>query len=174
MLETITLAGGCFWCLEAVFLQVRGVQSANSGYMGGRIESPTYEQICRGDTGHAEVVQVTFDPQLITQAQLLDVFFAIHDPTTHNRQGNDVGTQYRSAIFASNEDQIQSSKSKLRDLKNSFTGPILTEVLLASQFWPAEVEHHDYYSKHPQQPYCRAVVEPKLRKFLTHFPSLTK
>nr|WP_314898806.1 peptide-methionine (S)-S-oxide reductase MsrA [uncultured Deefgea sp.] len=174
MLETITLAGGCFWCLEAVFLQARGVYSANSGYMGGRIESPTYEQICRGDTGHAEVVQVTFDPLVITRSQLLDIFFAIHDPTTLNRQGHDVGTQYRSAIFASNEDQIQSIKSKLHDLKDSFAGPIVTEVLFAGQFWPAEVEHHDYYSNHPHQPYCRAVVEPKLRKFLIHFPSLTK
>jgi peptide-methionine (S)-S-oxide reductase len=174
MVETITLGGGCFWCLEAVFRQVRGVKKVDSGYMGGDILSPTYHQICQGDTGHAEVVQIVFDPLEINLPQLLDIFFAIHDPTTLNRQGHDVGSQYRSVIFASNDDQILMAKSKLLELQNEFSSTVVTEVLLASVFWPAEVEHHDYYSSHAQQPYCRAVIEPKLRKFLSHFPDLAK
>ncbi|MBM5570713.1 MULTISPECIES: peptide-methionine (S)-S-oxide reductase MsrA [Deefgea] len=174
MLDTITLGGGCFWCLEAVFQQVRGIQKVSSGYMGGHTLSPTYQQICQGDTGHAEVVQLQFDSAEVSLVEILDVFFAIHDPTTLNRQGHDVGTQYRSAIFASHTTQLEAVKSKLLELQREFVNPIVTELLLASTFWPAEMEHHNYYNNYPLQPYCRAVVAPKLQKLMTHFPNMTK
>jgi peptide-methionine (S)-S-oxide reductase len=174
MLEQITLGGGCFWCLEAVFQQVQGVTKVRSGYMGGQNDSPTYEQICQGNTGHAEVVHIEFDANRIGIDNILDVFFAIHDPTTLNRQGHDVGTQYRSVVFASNANQLNLAQVKIKQLQSNHANPIVTEVLLEQQFWPAEIGHEDYYNKHPFQPYCRAVIEPKVRKFLTTFAQFTK
>lgn len=174
MLETIVLGGGCFWCQEAVFQQVRGVKIVVSGYMGGAIESPQYRQICQGDTGHAEVVWLDFDPAEVTCAQILDIFFASHDPSTLNRQGNDIGTQYRSVIFTSNASQHAIAAQKIADLNRADSNSIVTELLPAEHFWPAEIEHHDYYRQHATQPYCRAVVEPKLRKFLTQFANIAK
>ena len=174
MRETIVLGGGCFWCLEAVFQQVRGVEKVISGYMGGSTESPQYAQVCQGDTGHAEVVWLEFDSSEITCAQILDIFFAMHDPSTLNRQGNDVGTQYRSVIFTCEASQYDVVVRKISDLGLYHSSPIVTELVPASHFWPAEIEHHDYYRRHTAQPYCRAVVEPKLRKFLTQFANIAK
>lgn len=174
MLEQITLGGGCFWCLEAVFQQVQGVTKVRSGYMGGQNDNPTYEQICQGNTGHTEVVHIEFDANRIGADNILDVFFAIHDPTTLNRQGHDVGTQYRSVVFASNTNQLKLAQEKIKQLQSHYGNPIVTEVLLEQQFWPAEIEHDDYYNRHPFQPYCRAVIEPKVRKFLTTFAQFTK
>ncbi|MGL6040139.1 MAG: peptide-methionine (S)-S-oxide reductase MsrA [Deefgea sp.] len=174
MLETTTLGGGCFWCLEAVFQQVVGVNKVASGYMGGHTHDPKYKQICRGDTGHAEVVHIEFDSTLVTFEQLLDIFFVIHDPTTLNQQGNDIGTQYRSVIFTNNSNQQDIAIHKIASSQADLLKPIVTEVLAACHFWPAEPEHHNYYSQHALQPYCRAVVEPKLRKFLQQFPGVAK
>ncbi|QZA79815.1 peptide-methionine (S)-S-oxide reductase MsrA [Deefgea piscis] len=169
MRETITLAGGCFWCVEAVFQRVRGVESVTSGYMGGYIDQPTYEQVCQGNTGHAEVVQIGFDSAVVSASDLLDIFFAIHNPRTLNRQGHDVGTQYRSAIFASSHEQLIIAKDKIIALNKLGDAPIVTELAMAADFWPAEVIHHNYYRSNPNQPYCMAVVEPKLQKFMLYF-----
>lgn len=169
MLETITLGGGCFWCLEAVFQRTIGVKAVTSGYMGGYVDQPEYSQVCQGNTGHAEVVQIQFDPQQITLSDLLDIFFVIHNPTTLNQQGHDIGTQYRSAIFTSTPAQAALARDKISTLGASSPAPIVTKLLAASTFWPAELEHHDYYRQHPNQPYCMSVVEPKLQKFLRHF-----
>ncbi len=174
MLETITLGGGCFWCLEAVFQQVIGVKKIDSGYMGGHVLEPQYKQICQGDTGHAEVVRMEFDSAVISFEQLLDIFFVIHDPTTLNQQGNDIGTQYRSVIFTNDSIQHDIAVNKINDLQLGSLGPAVTQVLTVCQFWPAEVEHHNYYQQHALQPYCRAVIEPKLRKFLKHFAAIAK
>lgn len=174
MLETITLGGGCFWCLEAVFQRVLGVSSVASGYMGGSVQRPEYSQVCQGTTGHAEVVQIQFDPSQIALSDLLDVFFVIHDPTTLNRQGYDVGTQYRSAIFAHTPEQEDAARVKIAQLATKYPAPIATTLTLATDFWPAEPEHHDYYNRHPVQSYCVAVVEPKLQKFLRHFAEKAK
>lgn len=164
--ETATLAGGCFWCLEAVFLQLKGVHTAKSGYAGGRRPNPTYEQVCSGATGHAEVVQVTFDPAVITFDDLLDVFFTIHDPTTLNRQGNDVGTQYRSAIFFHSPEQERAAREKIAALgaEGTWGDPIVTEIVPLETFWPAENYHDDYFARNPQNPYCAVVVAPKVAK----------
>jgi peptide-methionine (S)-S-oxide reductase len=169
--EIATLAGGCFWCLEAVYDQVKGVDSVESGYMGGKSGSPTYREVCDGDTGHAEVVRVTFDPKVVSFRDLLDVFFVIHDPTTLNRQGNDVGTQYRSAIFYHSPEQRQIAQETIRRLADEglYEGRIVTEVTPASAFYAAEDYHQEYFSNNPYQPYCMAVVAPKVAKFRRKF-----
>jgi peptide-methionine (S)-S-oxide reductase len=161
-----TLAGGCFWCLEAVFLELRGVTTVVSGYAGGRRDHPTYEQVCAGVTGHAEVVQIGFDPSLISFRDLLDIFFTIHDPTTLNRQGNDAGTQYRSAIFFHTADQEREAVEAIRALTAAgvWDDPIVTEVAPLTRFWPAEPYHQNYFANHPENPYCSVVVAPKVAK----------
>lgn len=165
--EVATLAGGCFWCLEPVYDSLRGVESVESGYSGGTVASPSYEQVCTGRTGHAEAVQVTFDPSVISFADLLEVFFAIHDPTTPNRQGADVGTQYRSAIFYHSDDQRRTAEEMIRRLESEgvWPDPIVTEVRPFEAFYPAEEYHQEFFERNPNQPYCRAVVGPKLAKF---------
>ncbi len=174
--ETAYLAGGCFWCLEAVFKDVAGVLAVTSGYMGGRVESPTYHQVCDGGTGHAEVVRVEFDPSEITYRDLLAVFFVIHDPTSLNRQGNDVGTQYRSAIFATSEEQLHAALDLIEEMgeQRVYPSAIVTKIERASTFWPAEDYHHDYYARNSDQPYCQYVVAPKVAKFREKFGSRRK
>ena len=164
--EVATLAGGCFWCIESVFNQLRGVESAVSGYMGGHTRNPTYKDICGGDTGHAEVVQVTFDPAELSYRELLDVFFTLHDPTQLNRQGNDVGTQYRSAIFWHTPEQKAEAEAVIAELTaaKQFGAPIVTEVTEAVMFYPAEDYHQGYFEQNPNQPYCQFVVAPKVVK----------
>ena len=171
-----TLAGGCFWCLETAFNRLRGVHEALSGYMGGALERPSYQQVCGGQTGHAEVVQVRFDPSLISYRDLLECFFDLHDPTTLNRQGNDVGTQYRSAIFCHDAAQRAEASAVIAALgaRGAFAGPIVTEVAEAGTFWPAEAYHQRYFEQNPTQPYCRAVVGPKVEKFIKHHTARLK
>lgn len=174
--QLATLAGGCFWCLETAFNRLQGVSAAVSGYMGGHIEHPTYEQICGGQTGHAEVVQVRFDPNQISYRDLLDCFFSLHDPTTLNRQGNDVGTQYRSAIFWHSPEQCAAAESMIAHLnaRGAFADRIVTQLLAAGTFWPAEDYHQRYFEQNPNQPYCRAVVAPKVDKFARHYAERLK
>jgi peptide-methionine (S)-S-oxide reductase len=169
--ETAILGGGCFWCLEAVFDRVKGVQSVESGYMGGAGDNPTYRQVCEGNTGHVEIVRVNFDPTVISFSDLLEVFFEIHDPTTLNRQGNDMGTQYRSVIFYASEEQRQAAERFITELNGSrkFPNPVVTAVEPAGKFFMAEAYHQEYYINNSSQPYCRFVVEPKVQKFLKHF-----
>jgi peptide-methionine (S)-S-oxide reductase len=169
--EVATLAGGCFWCLEAVYDQMKGVEAVVSGYMGGQTPNPTYEQVCGGRTGHAEVVQITFDPAVVSFRELLQVFFVIHDPTTLNRQGNDVGTQYRSAIFFHTPEQESAAREVVAELTRDklFSDPIATEIAPASTFHPAENYHQDYFERNSYQPYCQYVVAPKVAKFRKHF-----
>jgi peptide-methionine (S)-S-oxide reductase len=164
--STATFGGGCFWCLEAVFDQLRGVEKVVSGYAGGSVPDPTYESVCGGDTGHAEVVQVTFDPAVISYRELLNVFFAVHNPTTLNRQGNDVGPQYRSAIFYHTPEQKAAAEAVIADLTADkvWPEPILTEVVPLTRFYPAEDYHQNYYRSNPAQPYCALVVGPKVAK----------
>ncbi|MFM9912098.1 MAG: peptide-methionine (S)-S-oxide reductase MsrA [Methylophilaceae bacterium] len=166
MNQTITLAGGCFWCLEAVYRQLKGVNKAVSGYIAGHVLNPTYKQVCTGTTGHAEAVQVTFDPDVISLEDLLAVFFASHDPTTLNRQGNDIGTQYRSGIFYHTDEQREQVKKVIKTLeeKRYFPKPIVTELTAASTFYAAEDYHQDYYANNPNQPYCMVVVADKVNK----------
>ena len=175
-LETATLAGGCFWCLEAVYTEIAGVESVKSGYAGGHTVNPTYEAVCSGRTGHAEVVRVTFDSAVLSFENLLEVFFVIHDPTTLNRQGQDVGTQYRSAIFYESPEQEESAESAVAELtaQKAFDRPIVTEVVPLEAFYPAEALHDDYYLRNTSQPYCRMVVWPKIAKFRKHFEELRK
>ena len=170
-LETATLAGGCFWCLEAVFDDLAGVESVESGYMGGEVRNPTYEQVCGGDTGHAEVVQLKFDPAVVSFDDILSVFFTIHDPTTLNRQGNDVGTQYRSAIYYHSPEQKAAAERVIDKVTAAglYRGRIVTEVTPASDFYVAEGYHQEYFARNPYQPYCQAVVAPKVAKFRKHF-----
>jgi peptide-methionine (S)-S-oxide reductase len=170
-LQVATLAGGCFWCLEAVYDQMKGVSSVESGYMGGTMANPTYEQVCGGSTGHAEVVQIKFDPALVSFSDLLQVFFVIHDPTTPDRQGNDVGTQYRSAIFYHSPEQKATAERVIADIGRAglYRDPIVTEVVPASSFYAAERYHQEYYARNPNQPYCQYVVAPKVAKFRKHF-----
>jgi peptide-methionine (S)-S-oxide reductase len=165
--EKATLAGGCFWCLEAVFDELKGVSSVESGYMGGSRGNPTYEQVCSGTTGHAEVVQVTFDPAVVSFRDLLDIFFAIHDPTTLNRQGHDVGTQYRSAIFYHSPEQKAVAEETIAALtaEHAFERPIVTEVTPAGPFYMAEAYHQEFFARNPAQPYCQMIVGPKVAKF---------
>lgn len=175
-LATATLAGGCFWCLEAAFLQLKGVESVVSGYMGGGIERPSYEQVCGGRTGHAEVVRISFDPGAIGYPDLLAVFFAVHDPTTLNRQGNDVGTQYRSAIFWHTPEQKAAAEAMVARLggEAAYANPIVTEIAEATTFWPAEDYHQNYFAQHPNQGYCQFVVAPKVVKVRAKFAERLK
>ena len=175
-LQTATLAGGCFWCLEAVYDEIRGVHSVESGYAGGHMDNPTYRAVCNGDTGHAEVIQVHFDPNMVSYRDLLNVFFAIHDPTTLNRQGGDVGTQYRSAIFYHDEEQKKIAEELIKDLnaQQIWDKPIVTQVEKLDKFYVAEDYHQEYFARNPYQPYCMAVVAPKVSKFRKHFLELLK
>ena len=163
-LETATFGAGCFWCVEAVLEQLPGVVDVRSGYMGGSVADPTYRQVCEGTTGHAEVVQVTYDPSEITYAQLLDWFWKLHDPTTPNRQGHDEGTQYRSAIFFHTPEQKAEAERAKAAAQKDFAEPIVTEIVAAAPFYEAEDYHQDYYRQNANQPYCRAVITPKLDK----------
>jgi peptide-methionine (S)-S-oxide reductase len=175
--ETATLAGGCFWCLEAVFLELKGVEKVESGYAGGDLPAPSYEQVCSGETGHAEVVQVTFDPSVISYRDLLQVFFTIHDPTTLNRQGADVGTQYRSAIFHHTAAQKATAEQVIAALEaeHVWSGRIVTQVVPYEMFYAAEEYHRDYYRRNPGQGYCRIVIAPKVSKLRkAYFEKLKK
>jgi len=170
-LHTATLGGGCFWCLEAIYKELKGVVSVESGYSGGRIPNPTYKQVCTGNTGHAEVVQIRFDPDGITFEDLLNVFFTIHDPTTLNRQGADIGTQYRSAIFYHDKDQKAVAEAKIMEINQAelWSNPIVTEVKAFKEFFKAEDYHQDYYQNNSTQPYCQAVIAPKIAKFRSKY-----
>jgi peptide-methionine (S)-S-oxide reductase len=182
--QTAIFGGGCFWCLEAVFQDLRGVSAVLSGYMGGHQASPSYEQVCGKSTGHAEVVRIEFDAAVIRYDQLLDVFFAIHDPTTPNRQGNDVGPQYRSVIFALTAEQLASARGKIAAAASQWSAPIVTQLIATfdeygqpitgheAHFWPAEPEHHNYFKRNPSQGYCAFVVAPKVMKARTAFAAL--
>jgi len=174
--QIATLAGGCFWCLEAVFDEVKGVHSVESGYAGGHVENPSYKQVCTGMTGHAEVTRITFDPDIVTYRDLLNVFFGIHDPTTLNRQGADVGTQYRSAIFYHNDDQKKIAEEVIKDLEAQkiFDKPIVTTLEEMDVFYIAEDYHQEYFANNPYQPYCAAVVAPKVAKFRKHYIDMLK
>jgi peptide-methionine (S)-S-oxide reductase len=169
--ETAVFGGGCFWCIEAVFNRLAGVESARSGYMGGHVHNPTYRQVCAGDTGHVEVVQLRFDPNIISYRDLLDVFFAVHDPTTLNRQGNDVGEQYRSVIFYGSEEQKEAAEETIAALNASkaFPEPVVTAVEPASTFYVAEGYHQEYYDNNRNQPYCQFIIAPKVVKLEKKF-----
>lgn len=175
-LETAILAGGCFWCIEAVFDDLQGVESVESGYSGGHVPNPTYKQVCSETTGHAEVVRITFDTAVINYADLLRIFFSIHDPTTLNRQGNDIGTSYRSAIFYMDEDQKQTAQAVIKELTDAqlWPSPIVTEVTRFDAFYMAEDYHQEYFTNNPLQPYCMAVVAPKVVKFRKQFTDRLK
>jgi peptide-methionine (S)-S-oxide reductase len=162
--ELATLGGGCFWCTEAVYLELRGVHGVKSGYTGGHVANPTYEEVCGKKTGHVEVVQVTFDPTVISYRELLEIFFTIHDPTTKDRQGNDVGPQYRSAIFTHSDEQARIAQEALAAAQSHWDSPIVTEVHAMEKFWPAEAYHDNYLARNPQNPYCAVVVAPKVSK----------
>jgi peptide-methionine (S)-S-oxide reductase len=175
-LQTATLAGGCFWCLEAVYDEIKGVHSVESGYAGGHVDNPTYREVCNGTTGHAEVVQVQFDPSIVSYRDLLNVFFAIHDPTTLNRQGADVGTQYRSAIFYHDDEQKKVAEELIKELdgQDIWGRRIVTQVEPLDKFYVAEDYHQEYFVNNRYQPYCMAVVAPKVSKFRKHFLELLK
>jgi peptide-methionine (S)-S-oxide reductase len=174
--ELATLGGGCFWCLEAVFKDLRGVKRVKSGYAGGHVANPTYKQVCGGRTGHAEVVQVAFDPAELSYADLLRVFFAIHDPTTKDRQGNDIGPQYRSIILTHSEAQRQTAEAVMREIAEArlWPAPLTTEIQPLEAFWPAEAEHDDYFARNPWSGYCQVVVAPKVAKFRKQFTDRLK
>ena len=171
-MEQAVLGGGCFWCIEAVFQRVRGVARVESGYAAGHVPNPTYRQICEGTTGHAEVCRVTFDPAEVSFRDLLQVFFAVHDPTTANRQGNDVGTQYRSIILSTTEEQARVARALMKELEEqqAFRNPVVTEVLPLEEFFEGEGYHQNYFNDNPGQSYCAYVVAPKVEKFLARFP----
>jgi peptide-methionine (S)-S-oxide reductase len=175
-LETATLAAGCFWCVEAVFDDLRGVQDVVSGYSGGHKENPTYQEVCSETTGHAEVVQIRFDPQAISFKEILQVFFTVHDPTTLNRQGNDIGSSYRSAIFYHSDEQKRVAEEVIKEVtgENIYDNPIVTEVTAFEKFYPAEDYHQEYFANNPTQPYCAAVVAPKVAKFRQKYVSRLK
>lgn len=162
--SSIILGGGCFWCIEAVYRRIPGVVSADSGYAGGHVDNPDYRQICTGTTGHAEVVRVTFDPDTVSLAEILEVFWRAHDPTTLNRQGADVGTQYRSVIMYADEQQKQEAERSREQAQEHFSDPIVTEIVPEATFYPAEDYHQDFYENNPRQGYCRMVIQPKLKK----------
>lgn len=172
-LQTATFGGGCFWCTEAVFLELRGVQHVESGYAGGHVANPTYEQVCTKTTGHAEVIQITYEPEEVSYEDLLEIFFQTHDPTTKDRQGNDVGPQYRSAIFYHSDEQKQLAQAFIAKLNESgaFASPIVTEVTEINNYYPAENYHQDYLANNPGNPYCAMVVRPKVDKFRKQFAS---
>jgi peptide-methionine (S)-S-oxide reductase len=175
-IEVATLAGGCFWCVEAVFDELKGVESVESGYSGGKVPNPTYTQVCKGDTGHAEAVQISYDPTEISYHDLLTVFFAIHDPTTLNRQGADTGTQYRSAIFHHDERQKTVARQVIQEITEAklWDDPIVTEVTAFNSFHPAEDYHQEYFTNNSTQPYCRAIIAPKVSKFRKQFTDRLK
>jgi peptide-methionine (S)-S-oxide reductase len=175
-LETATLAAGCFWCVEAVFDDLRGVEDVVSGYSGGHTENPTYQEVCSETTGHAEVVQIKFNPEELSYADLLRVFFAVHDPTTLNRQGNDVGTSYRSAIFYHSPEQKRAAEEVIKEVSEAqiYDKPIVTQIAAFDKFYPAEDYHQEYFANNPAQPYCAAVVAPKVAKFRKQFVSRLK
>lgn len=174
--QIATLAGGCFWCLEAVFDEVRGVHSVESGYAGGHVDKPTYKAVCSGTTGHAEIVQITFDPEVVSYQDLLHVFFGIHDPTTLNRQGADVGTQYRSAIFYHEDEQKAVAEGVIKDLETQkiWENPIVTTLKKVDKVYTAEDYHQEYFANNPNQPYCAAVVAPKVAKFRNQYLEMLK
>ncbi|MDT0584196.1 peptide-methionine (S)-S-oxide reductase MsrA [Brumicola blandensis] len=174
--NVITLGGGCFWCLETAFNTVDGVVSAYSGYSNGHAENPSYEAVCSGNTGHTEVVQVTFDPERLSLRQVLEIFFALHDPTQLNRQGNDVGTQYRSGIYYHNDEQLNAAKDIIKEIEDTeiWPNPVVTEVLPLENYYQAEDYHQDYFTNNPQNQYCNMVVAPKLAKFKKTFASKLK
>jgi len=174
--QTITLAGGCFWCLEAVYVNVKGVLDVESGYSNGQVPQPTYEQVCTGRTGHAEVVKLVFDPAQISLREILEIFFVIHDPTTLNAQGNDHGTQYRSGIYTSAAAQAEVARAVMAELGASgvYSRPVVTEVLPLANYWPAEDYHQDFFARNPHQGYCLAVAAPKVAKFRKTFARLVR
>jgi peptide-methionine (S)-S-oxide reductase len=172
--ETAILGGGCFWCTEAVYREVKGITSVESGYMGGHVAQPSYEQVCVGDTGHAEVVKLEFDPTVISYRDLLEIFFTIHDPTTLNRQGNDVGTQYRSVIYYQSPQQEAMARQVVAEMAHVWDAPIVTELAPAQAWYKAEDYHQDYFSQHPLQGYCAFVVAPKVEKFKKTYASRLK
>ncbi len=173
-MELATIGGGCFWCVESCFNMLKGVESVTSGYSGGHKDKPTYEEVCTGETGHAEVVQIKFDPNIISFSKLLEVFWFLHNPTTLNRQGNDIGTQYRSVIFYHSEQQKLEAETSLKnsEAKQEWPGKYVTEIVPFEKFWAAETYHQGYYNANPTQPYCSAVVGPKIQKFKKHFGEL--
>ncbi len=175
-LQTITLGGGCFWCTEAVYVQVQGVTDVESGYSNGHVRQPSYEAVCTGTTGHNEVVKLVYDPSIVTTREVLEIFFVIHDPTTLNRQGNDTGTQYRSGIYFSNPDQAEIAHSVIAEMAASgvYNRPIVTEVLPLDNYWPAEAYHQDFFERNPTQGYCMAVAAPKVAKFRKTFTRLQR
>lgn len=164
MTSLATLGGGCFWCLEAVYLELRGVESVKSGYAGGHVANPTYQEVCGKKTGHAEVVQIAFDPTQISYRDLLDVFFTIHDPTTKDRQGGDVGPQYRSIVLTHDDEQAAVAREAMQAAQAHYDAPIVTEIVPLERFWPAEVSHDNYFARNPGNPYCAAVIAPKVSK----------
>lgn len=167
--DIITLGGGCFWCTEAVYEQVQGVLAVESGYCNGHVQRPTYAQVCDGDTGHAEVVRLRFDPAQITLREILEIFFVVHDPTTLNRQGNDVGTQYRSGIYWHRPEQAEVAQAVLGEVNAHLGGRVVTELVAEQNYWPAEAYHQHYFANHPGQGYCAFVVAPKVEKFRKTF-----
>lgn len=173
-LEYMTFGGGCFWCVDSVLDLLKGVESTTSGYAGGHKDNPTYEDVCTGETGHAEVVQMAYDPSIISYEQMMDVFFFLHDPTQLNRQGNDIGTQYRSAIFYKDEEEKQRAEEalKISEASGIYNGKYVTEITKLEKFWPAEQYHQGYFEANPTQPFCSAVVGPKVAKFKKHFGAL--
>ena len=174
MMETITLAGGCFWCTEAIFSQLKGVEKSIPGYSGGKTNNPTYEEVSSGNSGHAEVAQITFNPEIIPLKDLLYVFFKLHDPTTLNKQGADEGTQYRSAIFFESGSQKETAQEVIRNIQNDYKNPIVTKVAKFKNFFPAEEYHKEYYFKNRNMPYCRLVIDPKIQKLKNEFAQILR
>lgn len=172
--EIATLGGGCFWCLEAVYQHLKGVQAVESGYMGGHVRNPTYAEVCGGSTGHAEVVRVSFDPYVVGYREIMEVFFTIHDPTTLNRQGNDVGTQYRSVVYFHSTQQQETAKHVIAEMANVWDAPIVTELSPAEDYYKAEDYHQNYFQRNPLQGYCAFIVEPKVAKFRQTFADRLK
>ena len=175
-MQKATFANGCFWCTEAIFKRIKGVDSVQSGYSGGDMDNPSYEDVSSGSTGHAECLQIEFDPEVVSYENLLDIFFGTHDPTTPNRQGDDVGTQYRSAIFYHDDEQKEAAEKKKEELDKSGTydDPIITQIVPFTEFYPAEEHHKDYYDSNRSAPYCMFVIDPKVRKLLEHFKDTVK
>lgn len=175
-LDSAILGGGCFWCIEAILNELKGVEKVESGYSGGNVKNPTYEEVCSGKTGHAEVVKITFDPEIISYGKILEIFFHIHDPTTLNRQGNDVGTQYRSAIFYNSDDQKKTAEEVVINISDSglWDNPIVTEVTELDVYYPAEEYHQDYYNNNKEKSYCSIVIAPKIAKFYEEYKDLIK
>ncbi len=174
--ETCVLAGGCFWCMEAIFQDINGIINVESGFSGGHVQNPTYKEVCTGNTGHAESVRITYDPSVISFSAILDLFFSMHDPTSLNRQGEDVGTQYRSEIFYMNEDQKHIAENFIKNLENNktFNRPIVTKIEKFTAFYPAEDYHRNYYKNNSEQPYCKYVISPKVKKLKEHYSPMLK